>query len=81
MKIIHAQVTVAFSVKFPDLPHRSVPSGNSYHVPRMLSTKAIAEGDELVCYWDGGAPQSAAAALAVTALPQRAEDSNKQKSA
>ena len=80
MKIIHAQATAAFAVKFPEQPHRSVTSGN-YLVPLMVSTKAIAEGDELVCYWGGGAPQSAAEALAATSLPQRAEASKNQKSA
>ena len=79
MKIINAQATAAFGVKFPDQPHRSVTSGN-YIVPLMVSTKAIAEGDELVCYWGGGAPQSAAEALAATSLPQRAQVSKKQKS-
>ena len=59
MKIIDVQAIAAFGVKFPDEPHRSVTSGN-YLVPLMVSTMAIAEGDELVCYWGGGAPQSAA---------------------
>ena len=76
MKIINVQATAAVGVKFPDEPLRSVHSGN-YFVPLMVSTQAIAEGDELVCYWGGGAPQSAAEALAETSLPQRAESSKK----
>ena len=48
---------------------------------RMVSTQAIAEGDELVCHWGGGAPQSAAEVLAATPLPQRAEASKKHKKA
>ena len=80
MKIINVQATAAVGVKFPDEPLRSVHSG-SYLVPLMVSTQAIAEGDELVCYWGGGAPQSAAEALAETSLPQRAESSKKKKPA
>ena len=80
MKIINVQATAAFGVKFPEEPHRSVTSGN-YLVPLMVSTKAIAEDDELVCYWGGGAPQSAKEALAATSLPSRAEVQKKSKSA
>ena len=59
MKIMHCDASAAFSVKFPDQPHRSVASGK-YLVPLMVSTKAIAEGDELVCHWGDGVPQSVA---------------------